>query len=127
MLKKYACAALVVTLVWTLFAPRSYAQTAPPPAVKADEVSETRESATVVKRETRAGATLKADIDRLVSEARASKRLAIVDPQIQPKQSNSLSKGAKIAIIAGIAVVVILIIVIVHEKNHLFDDFHLGN
>ena len=126
MFKKYACVALVVTLVCTLCPSRIFAQAMPPPAVKSSGLSETPVSGSAEKKGAQAGRSLKADIEQLVTEAKAGKRLVIIDPQIQPKQSNSLSKGAKIAIIAGVAIVVILIIVVIHEKNHFFDDFRLG-
>jgi hypothetical protein len=62
-------------------------------------------------------AKVRADIAKLVADAKAGK----VSPrksQFPPPQSNGLSKGAKIAIVAGI-VVVILAIIIVHEIKNI--------
>jgi uncharacterized membrane protein (DUF485 family) len=44
--------------------------------------------------------------------------------QQQPAQSNSLSKGKKIAIVAVIATAVIVTVLYVHTRNHLFDNFN---
>lgn len=122
MLKKFASLALVATLVFTLSAPKGFAQTSPPLDVKSNAVSAATVSDPAVRKEAQTTSrSLKADIQKLVAEAKADKRLVIVDPQNQPRQSNSLSKATKIAIIAGIAIVVILIIVVVHEKNNFFD------
>jgi hypothetical protein len=126
MFKKFASLALVVALVCALSAPKISAQTAPSLDIKSNEINDAPVSASTKEKETRASGSLKADLQKLVNEARAGKRLVIVDPQNQPRQSNSLSKGAKIAIIAGVAIVVILIIVVIHERNHFFDDFRLG-
>lgn len=54
---------------------------------------------------------VRADMARLVADAKAGK-FAPETPQFPQHQGNSLSKGAKIAIVAGIAVVVIAIIVV---------------
>jgi hypothetical protein len=63
---------------------------------------------------------LKAEISRVVDDARAGKRLSVSDPQNQPAQSNSLSKGWKIAIGVGIALVALAIFA-VHVSHHLYD------
>lgn len=128
MFKKFAALLSIGALLCALCPPQALAQTsAPPPLVKSDEINKAPLSYRTVKSEEQTHRTLKEGIQKLVAEAKADKRLVIVDPQNQPKQSNSLSKGAKIAIVAGIAIVVILIFVVIHEKNHLFDDFTLGN
>lgn len=54
---------------------------------------------------------LRMAIDKLVSEAKAGKVAPEPRPQMQPKQSNNLSKGTKIAIGVGIAVAIVVIIV----------------
>jgi hypothetical protein len=63
---------------------------------------------------------LKAEISKVVADAKAGKRLSVTDPQNQPAQSNSLSKGWKIAIGVSIALVV-LAIYAVHVSHHLLD------
>lgn len=68
---------------------------------------------------------LRAEMLKLVEDTKAGKVAPPVRSQIQPARSNSLSKGAKIAIGVGIAVVVIALIV-KHQKDHLFDNFNLN-
>ena len=127
MFKKFAALLSVAGLICTLCTPKAFAQNAQLSDVKANVGNNAALSASAGKNEAQTNGSLKADIGKLVAEAKAGKRLVLVDPQNQPRQSNSLSKTTKIAIIAGIAIAVILIIVVVHEKNHLFDDFTLGN
>ena len=50
---------------------------------------------------------LRADLFRLTEEARAGKLRLTTQSQLPPGQSHNLSKTAKIAIIAGVAVVVV--------------------
>ena len=69
---------------------------------------------------------LRADVEKLLRDARAGKVVPPERRQMKPAKSNSLSKGAKIAIGVGVAAVVIAIIV-KYQMNHLFDDFRLGN
>jgi hypothetical protein len=69
---------------------------------------------------------LRADVEKLLSDARAGKVVPPERRQMKPAKSNSLSKGAKIAIGVGVAVVVIALIV-KYQKDHLFDGFRLGN
>jgi len=61
--------------------------------------------------------SLKEGIQNLVANAKAGKGMPVSKPQIQPRQSNGLSKGAKIAIGVGVAAAVILVIVLVAGKN----------
>lgn len=52
---------------------------------------------------------LKADLGKLVAETKAGKRSVIPATQFPPPYRNNLSKGAKIAIVAGIAGAIIFI------------------
>ena len=122
MFKKFAALVLVAALFCTLGGTPAFAQNKPLPDTKKNEFSDLPDSALAVKKETQPGGSLKADIQKLVADARAGKGVSVTDPQNQPKQSNSLSKGTKIAIVAVIAAVVILVIVFIHEKNNFFDD-----
>jgi len=85
---------------------------------------------TSVKREAAAdhkrNEKLRADVEKLLSDAREGKVVLPERRQMKPAKSNNLSKGAKIAIGVGIAVVVIALIV-KYQMNHFFDDFRLGN
>jgi hypothetical protein len=111
MLKNFASFVLIATLVCTLCGTPTFAQTSTPSDVSSNVVNDSTDSAGKKAAQPRAG--LKADIKKLVADAKAGKRLSIVDPQNLPRQSNSLSKGAKIGIIVGVAAVVILVIVAV--------------
>jgi len=55
-------------------------------------------------------------------ESKQTKTIAYADV-VEVKKSGGLSTGAKIAIGLGIGVAV-LAIVVIHAKNHLFDNFH---
>lgn len=127
MFKTFASLALVVTMVCSLGGASAFAQTSPQPTAKSSRISELPDSSAAGKKEAQSSKGLKDDVQQLIADAKAGRKLSIIDPQTQPKQSNSLSKTTKIALVVGIAVVVILIIVVIHAKNHLFDDFRLGN
>ena len=55
-------------------------------------------------------------------DSKQTKTIAYADV-VEVKKAGSLSTGAKIAIGLGIGVAV-LAVVVIHAKNHLFDDFH---
>ena len=55
-------------------------------------------------------------------DSKQTKTIAYADV-VEVKKWGGLSTGAKIAIGLGIGVAV-LAIVVIHAKNHLFDDFH---
>jgi hypothetical protein len=127
MLKKFTTLALVAALVCTLGAPPAFAQNKPSTNVIWNKVNDSPDSTSAGKKEAQPGGSLKASIQKLVLDAKAGKGFSVSDPQNQPRQSNSLSKATKIAIVAGIAAVIILVIVVVHEKNHFFDGAVLSN
>ena len=60
---------------------------------------------------------LKSDMTKLVGKAKAGKLYTSPNSQFSPQHSNNLSKTAKIAIIAGIAVVVIGLIILHGIRN----------
>lgn len=122
MFKKFAALALACALLCTLGGTPAFAQNKTLPDAQSNQLSASPDSALAAKKEAQPGGSLKADIQKLVADARASRAVSVTDPQNQPRQSNSLSKGTKIAIVAVIAAVVILVIVLVHEKNNFFDD-----
>ena len=62
-------------------------------------------------------AKVRSDMAKLVADAKAGK-VAPRTSQFPQPQRNNLSKGAKIAIVAGI-VVVVLAIIVVHEVNNI--------
>ena len=55
-------------------------------------------------------------------DSKQTKTIAYADV-VEVKKAGGLSTGAKIAIGLGIGVVVLAVLVI-HAKNHLFDNFH---
>jgi hypothetical protein len=123
MLKKFASLALVATLACALCGPKVFAQNKSQPETIANGINATLASDTVGKKEAQSDGRLKAGIQKLVAEAKAGKGLAITAPQNQPVQSNSLSKSVKIGLVVGIALAIVITIVVIHARNHFFDDF----
>jgi hypothetical protein len=117
MLKRFASLALVLALVCTVGggAVMAKAPTDPLP-----------EPTDATGKEVKPNEKLRVGITKLLADTKAGKRALPEQPQIQPTKSNGLSKGKKIALGVGIAVVVVAIIVINHARNHLFDDFNLS-
>jgi hypothetical protein len=103
MSKKLLSVLVVAALVYSaLGGTRGLAETRPED--KAGEVSKEK--------------TLRADITKLVAEARAgSKVLAPPRPQIQTSKGNSLSKSTKIAIGVAVAVAVVVIVAVAVNKR----------
>lgn len=122
MLNKLASIVLVTALVCALGGTSAFANSASDPEAK-PKAAETPSADTAKKTEVQPNTKLRADVLKLVTEAKAGKLKLAERPQIQPARSNNLSKGTKIAIGVGIAVAVIAIILVVHTRNHLFDGF----
>ncbi|MDT4954266.1 MAG: hypothetical protein QOJ02_2404 [Acidobacteriota bacterium] len=120
MLKKISSLLLVAALAFTLGGTSSFAQTSSLSDAGSKKVDGLQDSGIAGKTEAQQNRSLKADISKLVADAKAGKGLTVSDPQNQPAQSNSLSKGWKIAIGVSIALVV-LAIYAVHVSHHLFD------
>ena len=78
---------------------------------------------TSAKNEAHSNEKLRSGLAKLVADTKAGKAKLPGPPQFHPTQRNNLSKGAKIAIVAGIAAVVVVVIVGVYIHNHMFDDF----
>ena len=120
MLKKHLSGLLVLVLVFSLGGISGHALT------RADSENEPRMSGTggeydlLVEPIGQPHAKLRADMQKLLAEAKAGNVTPIAKPQMQPAKRNNLSTGAKVAIGVGIAVVV-LALIIKHEKDHLFD------
>jgi len=124
MFKKLAAVMLVIALVCTLGGASTFANTSPDPEVKL-KAEPPSTSTDASKKEAHPKAGLKTGMDKLLTDAKAGKVAPAARPQIQPAKSNGLSKGTKIAIGVGIAVLVIALIV-KHQKDHLFDNFNLN-
>ena len=120
MLKRHLSGLLVLALVFTFAGISGHART------RADLENELSISALAgqydrfAEPEMERHAKLRADMDKLVADARAGKVTPAARTQIQPAKSNSLSKKAKVAIGVGIAVIV-LAIIIKHEKDNFFN------
>lgn len=101
MLKKLLSVLVVAALVCALGGTTTLAETRP--EAKAGEAAKE---------------TLRADIHKLVAEARAgSKTVVLPRPQIQTSKGNSLSKGTKIAIGVAIAAAVVVIVAVAVNKR----------
>ena len=116
MFKKIASLVLVTALACTLCGTPAFAHTSSNPDDKPSKTGTQPDSSSTGKREAQPEGSLKADILKLVADAKAGKGVSVTDPQNQPRQSNSLSKGAKIAIGVGIAAAVLLIIYLAVDK-----------
>jgi hypothetical protein len=60
---------------------------------------------------------LRAGLLKLVADVKAGKITPAGRPQIQPAQSNNLSKGAKIAVGVGIAVAVVVVVLVIRKPR----------
>ena len=112
MLKRFASAVLVAALSCTLGGTAAFADTPPTSAAKAGGVAARPGSGTEAGKQARPGGTLKDDMLKLVADAKAGKAKAAMPAWQQPPQSNSLSKGQKIAIGVGVAVAVVVTIIV---------------
>lgn len=120
MFKKISSILLVAALACTLCGTRGFAQTSAIADTGSKKAGDLQDSGVAGKTEAQQSRNLKAEISKVVADARAGKRLSVSDPQNQPAQSNSLSKGWKIVIGVSIALVV-LAIYAVHVSHHLID------
>jgi hypothetical protein len=125
MVKKLALHALAITLVFTIGGTAAFAQSSAELTSTVKTV-ETPAAGLATNKATTRNEKLKAGMEKLVADSKAGKVAPAMRSQLQPKQSNGLSTTAKVAIGVGIAVVVLAILVI-HAKNHMFDDFTLGH
>jgi hypothetical protein len=63
-------------------------------------------------------ASLRAEISKLVAEAKAgSPKVAVPRPQLQTSKGNNLSRNAKIAIGVGVAVAVAVVVLVVVSRR----------
>ena len=113
MLKRFASVVLVAALSCTLGGTAAFADTPPTSDAKAGGVTTRPGPGTEAGKRARPGGTLKDDMLKLVAEAKAGKARAAVPAWQQPPQSNSLSKGQKVAIGVGVAVAVVVTIIVI--------------
>jgi hypothetical protein len=120
MYKQIASLLLVAAIVCTLGGTPCFAQTSSLPDAGSNKENSLPDSGIKEKKEAQQKSSLKAGIAKLVADAKAGKRLSVSDPQNQPAQSNSLSKGWKIGIVVIVALVIVTFVAI-HVSHHLFD------
>src|SRR5687768_12886547 len=100
MFEKLAVVTVVIALVCNLGGTSALANNPSDPEVKL-KVETSSTSTDASKKEAQPSAELKRGMDKLITDAKAGKVAPAARPQIQPAKSNSLSKGAKIAIGVG--------------------------
>ncbi|HEX8846069.1 MAG TPA: hypothetical protein VF791_15570 [Pyrinomonadaceae bacterium] len=122
MFKRFTSLALAITLISTLGGTSAFANPPSDPETKTD-AAKTKPATTVpaTTSEIKPNEKLRAEIFKLVADARAGKVTPASSMQIQPRQSNSLSKSVKIGLIVGVAVAVVLVLIFIHERNNFFD------
>jgi hypothetical protein len=129
MVNRFASLTLVLTLLLTIGGTSVFADTQGNADRNGIPVTTLPSSATPAKKEpqpkkeAQPDEKLRAGLAKLVADTKAGKEKLPGPPQFPRTQRNNLSKGAKIAIVAGIAAVVVVVIVGVYIHNHMFDDF----
>lgn len=114
MLKKVASLVVAVTLVCCLYRTPAYGSSSSDPKEPTVKTTTTAEKSPEEK--SKAQEKLKADMTKLVSDAKAGK-LKMPPQQFPQPQRNNLSTGAKIGIIAAIGGVIVLIAILVHVTS----------
>jgi hypothetical protein len=117
MLKKLSTASLIIALLLSIGGTSALARNSSADGAEPDAVPMST-NASVTKAES--SRKLRGSVEQLVTEAKAGRLIPAERSQIQPAQSNSLSKKTKILIGAAIAATVITIIVIKHERDKNF-------
>ena len=116
MIKKFASVALAIALACTVGGTCAFADI--PTNTHTTGDVETRPSPTSDE-EDQGNEKLRAGFSRLVADAKAGK-VAAARPQTQPRRSNNLSDGVKVAIGVSIAVALV-ILVVTHKRGRTYD------
>jgi len=111
-LNKFASVVLITALIYTLGGSSAFASNPSQPDTKLAMAKTRSEFGAATKKEAQPNERLRADMVKLVADAKAGKVAPAERPQIQPAKSNNLSKGTKIAIGVGIAVAVVAVVLI---------------
>jgi len=127
MIHRFASFTLTIALVCTVGGTSAFANTPTNTDTTANGVVTLPASPTSAKKELPSNEKLRSGLARLVADTKAGKGKLSEPSQFPPPRGNNLSKNQKIALGVGIAAVVVLVIVVIHAKNHLFDDFTLSN
>ncbi len=112
MLKKSMSFALAIALACALGGTSALANTPSDPEPKTMGTETPSKSVPATKNEAKPNEKLRADMLKLVADAKAGKMTRADRPQMQPAKSNNLSKRTKIAIGVGIAVAVVAVVLI---------------
>ncbi len=115
MLRKFASFVLVTALVYTLGGASAFADTTSDHESKSKVAATSSEPGTAAGNEANPNEKLRADVRKLVSDAKAGKVTPPAKSQIQPAKSNNWSTGTKIAVGVGVAVAVIVVILIARD------------
>lgn len=107
MIKRISSLMLMFVMVSAFLGTRAFGNTSSDERTPA-EISSASRNADDVKNE-----KLRNAFNKLVADAKAGKVAPESRAQMQPRQSNNLSKGPKIAIAVGIAVAIVAIILVV--------------
>jgi hypothetical protein len=119
MIKRLTSLALVVALACTVGGTCVFAGT-PPNAHATGDVLETPPASPMSVREVQSNEKLRAGFSKLVADAKAGKVAPAARPQTQPRRSNNLSDGVKVAIGVGIAMALV-ILVVTHKRGRTYD------
>jgi len=106
MIKRISSLTLTLVVLTTFFSTRTFATTSGDELKPAEDRSASRKAAEVRNEK------LREAFNKLVADAKAGREAPAPRTQMQPAQSNSLSKGTKIAIVVGVVVAVVAIIVV---------------
>ena len=117
MINRLASFTLVIALLLTLGGTSAFASTFSDPPDKSKALETPPESSPVTKTRTEPSEKLRADMLKLVAAAKAGKVTPRPGPQIPTGKGNNLSKRAKIAIVAVIALVVVALIITHQIRN----------
>lgn len=111
MIRRLASFMLAASLLCALCVTSASANTPNGAEVKSEGTSNQPAPRADVDKEAKPGEKLKADVNKMVADAKAGKSGTTLPPQQQqPQQSNNLSKEQKIVIGVGITVAVLAII-----------------
>jgi hypothetical protein len=109
MFRKLTSLTLAIALVCLLGGTQAFGNTPPKPDGKLKSATAQPESSSIERKELQPNTSLRADVLKLVADAKAGKVMP-TQPQMQPARSNGLSKGAKIGIGVGIGAAIVLVI-----------------
>jgi hypothetical protein len=119
MLKRLASFVLVCALVCAVGGTSAFASSPSEPAAKSGGATSTQPASGAESgREAARNERVKAKMLKLIADAKTGNDMSRAPAAYQPPQSNSLSKGTKIAIGVTIAVVVIVAIVVATKANN---------